>query len=236
MRIYNNTVIIVATCLALFISCKNHDATQEDLGYTYFPITEGTYSIFSVVDTVFQGINSGIVVDTSSSYFIKEEIHAPITVDDETRYEVYRYYSSDVNTWKDQPDSVWTEFNTNGKIVRVENNIRYVKLIFPLTVGATWNGNIANTNPQLAQTYTMTNVFRPFSYGSYNYPKTVSVIQYSDSSAIASDFSIEVYADNIGLVYKEIKNYKHQDNSMITPLVSGGLHYTQKLLSYGNYQ
>jgi hypothetical protein len=238
MRIYRiyNTIIIVATCLALFTSCKNHDATQEDLGYSYFPINDGDYSIFSVVDTIFNGINNGVVVDSSASYFLKEEIHEPITVADETRYQVYRYYSSDVNTWNDYPDSVWTEFNTNGKIVRIENNMRFVKLIFPLVVGKTWNGNIANTNPQLAQTYTMINVFRPFSYDSQSFPKTVTVVQYNDSSAIGSHYSGEVYANEIGLVYKEIKRYEHQDNSNITPLVSGGRHYIQKLLSYGKYK
>ncbi len=235
MRIYN--ILIIAACALLFNSCKkNADPSAEDLGYSYFPITDGNYSIYSVVDTIFNGINNGVEVYSDSNYFRKEEIHVPITVGDETRYQVYIYYSPNKTVWNDYPDSVWTEFNTNGKIIRVENNVRFVKLVFPFAVGKAWYGNISDPTNSPQNYYTMTNVLRPYSCDSLNYSKTVSVIQYNNFSAIGSAYSIEVYANEVGLVYKEIKIYNHQDNSMITPLVSGGRHYIQKLISHGKYQ
>ena len=232
-----NNILIAAFCALIFLSCKkNPEATQEDLGYSYFPINEGDYSIFSVVDTVFNGVISNTEVYNDSSYFLKEEIHEPITVDDETRYQVYIYYSRDKTVWNDYPDSVWTEFNTNGRIVRVENNVRFVKLVFPFAVGKSWDGNISDPTNDPEKYYTMTNVRRPFTYDSHSYPRTVSVIQYNDSSAIGSDFSEEVYADGTGLVYKEIRIYSHQDANGITPLVTLGRHYTQKLIEHGRYK
>jgi hypothetical protein len=236
MKIYK--LLIVAVCALAFLSCKKYaDPSSEDLGYSFFPINDGDYSIYSVIDTSYNG--SG-VIDTIKQYFIKEEIHHPITVNDEVRYQVYVYYkNAKTDTWKSYPDSVWTEFNSLGKIIRVENNVRFVKLVFPLEVGKSWDGNISDPSNDPQDYYEMKNIRRSYSYGNYYYPNTVSVVQIDDISVIRERYSIEVYADETGLVYKEVKDYDYQlppPGGGISFNIQGGHRYIQKLIKHGRYK
>ncbi len=232
MRIY--TIIIAAFFTLALLSCKKYaDPSSEDLGYSYFPISDGDYSIFSVSDTT---ILDSITFATSD-YSIKEEIHSPITVNDEVRYQVYVYYSTNGGAWNSYPDSVWTEFNTNGKIIRVQNNVRFVKLVFPFAVGKSWDGNISDPTNDPQNYYVMKDIYRSFSHNGLYFPKTVTVVQANDSSAIGQYKSMEVYANDNGLVYKEIKDYSYQSSSGVTPgRRQGGTHYIQKLIKHGRYK
>ena len=104
MRVYN--FILAGACALLFLSCnKKDDPTDSDLGYSYYPIEEGDYSVYDVVDSSFQGVGINVV----TKYQLKEEIHEPITVGDEVRYQVYVYYkTTGMDDWNSYPDSVWT--------------------------------------------------------------------------------------------------------------------------------
>lgn len=227
-----NILIFTAVAL-LFFSCKKKaDPSSEELGYSYFPINEGDYSIYSVVDTSFNGVG---IFDTST-YLIKEEIVEPITVNDEVRYQVYVYYKKNGEAWKTYPDSVWTEFNTNGKIIRIQNNIRFVVLVFPLKINTAWDGNISDPTNDPQNYYEMKEVRRPYSYDAFYYPKTVSVVQFDNNSALDDNYSVEVYADEKGLVYKEVKIYKYDQKNLLAKNIELGRHYIQKLIEHGRYK
>jgi hypothetical protein len=242
MKIIN--IILLSTFALFLFTCKKKSdtPTQDELGYSYFPISVGAYSIYNVIDSSFQGNGISVV----KRYQVKEEIHDPITVYDQTRYQVYLYFTQQMGqAFNSYPDSNWTEFNSGGRITRIENNISYIKLIFPFVVGATWDGNISDSvnNPQ--NYYTMTNVRRSFTYdssssgvsgGSLYYPQTVSVVQYNNSSALGVNYSVEVYADNVGMVYKEIKIYQYDQSQLSNQVVQYGRHYYKKLIATGRYE
>ncbi len=231
MRIYN--FIIASACALVFFSCKNQeDPSDSDLGYSYYPLSDGDYRIYSVIDTSFEGVGVNVV----TRYQIKEEIQEPITVNDETRYQLYVYYkTAGMSDWNSYPDSVWTVFNTNGKIVKVQNNVRFVKLVFPFDIGKKWDGNISDTENDPQKYYEMKEIRRPHTVDSLYFPKTVSVVEYDDKSRINLDYIVSVYAKDYGLVYNEFINYRYkQDN--IYDKVEFGRHYTQKLMAHGRYK
>lgn len=230
MRIYN-FIIIGALALAFF-SCKKEEPTLDDLGYSYYPINEGDYSIFDVIDTAFQGVGTQVV----TRYQIKEEVHEPVVVNEETRYQLYVYYRPEGEEWKSYPDSVWTVFNTNGKIIKVQNNIRLVKLVFPFEPGKKWDGNISDPTDDPQNYYEMKEVRRPFGYDSFSYPQTVSVVEFDNSSALDDNYSVEVFAKDKGLVYKEVKIYKYDQSNLIAKEIEFGQHYFQKLQEHGRYK
>lgn len=229
----NSFIIACACALVLFACKKNDDPTQEELGYSYYPINEGDYRIYDVIDTSFEGVGNTVI----SQYQIKEEVREPLTVNDETRYQLYLYYKYPGDTdWKSYPDSVWTVFRSGARIIKVENNIRYVKLVFPFEVDKKWDGNISDPNSDPQQYYTMKEVRRPFSYDTYSYSKTVSVVEFDNSSALDNNYSVEVFAEDQGLVYKDKRIYKYDQSNLINKVIEYGDHYVQKLTAHGRYK
>jgi len=225
--------ILVSTCN------RKGDPTPSDTGFSYYPINEGDYLIYDVIDTAFIGVQTYEI----NNYQVKEEIHESIVVNDEVRYQIYLYYKSPGGEWNDYPDSNWTVFSDKRRIVKVEDNVRFVKLVFPFEAGKKWDGNISDPENDPQEHYTMTEVRRPFTYTSlyapiqeYTYPETVSVVQFDNSSAIDLNYAIEVYANNIGLVYKEIKVYKYEQSNLALQQVELGQHIVKTLIEHGKYK
>ncbi len=230
MMIRINHILVFLVVAGIVFSCaKKNDPSLDDLGYNYYPIRIGDYFIYDVIDTSFQGLGSEIV----STYQVKEEIHETVVVNDEERYQIYLYYKQPNEEWKEYPDSNWTVFLKEGKLIRIEDNIRFVKLVFPLSVNKKWDGNITDTESDPQNYYTMKEINRPFSYDAQNFNETVSVVHYENSSALDDNYSVEVFAKNVGMVYKEIKVYKYEQSNLLAKQIEYGRHYYKKLVSYG---
>ena len=231
MNIYK--IAFLCSITFLLFSCKKYaDPSSVDLGYSYYPINVGDYSLYQVIDSTFLGVGLSSV----DTFMIREEIHEPITVSEEERFQLYVYYKKQNEPWKSYPDSVWTVFRDGGRIVRVRNNVRFVPLVFPLEVEKKWDGNISDATVEKDQFYTMKNVYRPFAYDSYYYPKTVSVEILNDASAIDNNLFYDVYANGFGLVYKEEKEYNYDQTQIGLNIVESGHHLIQKLVLHGKYK
>jgi hypothetical protein len=92
-----------------------------------------------------------------------------------------------------------TQIRTALNAQRVQENIRYVKLVFPLEKNKKWNGNLYNALG--AEQYTFSYTDNPLTLGSTNYPLTSKVLQQNEVNAIEEIVRYEIYAGNIGLVY-----------------------------------
>ena len=231
MRTYN--IFLFSILILVVFSCKKQkDPSAEDLGYSYFPINDGDFSIYEVIDSTFLGVGS-FSVDT---FMIKEEIHEPISVYEEQRYQLYVYYKLPNEDWKDYPDSVWTVFRDGLRIVRVRNNVRFVPLVFPLEIGKSWDGNISDSEVSPQQYYSIKELYRPFAYDTYYYPKTVTVELVKDESVINDYLDYEVYSNEFGLAYREQKIYNFDQTQVGQYIVESGHHLIQKLILHGKYK
>jgi hypothetical protein len=216
-------VIILIT--ALFSSCKKDTEEPVEMGYKYFPVNTGHWVIYNVDSISYNDFTGEI---DSFRYQIKEYVES-VFVDNSgrtsQRLERYIRYS-DTADWiiKD----VWFETLTSSCAERVEENLRMVKLIFPVEESQTWNGNAYTMLD--AQTYKYLEVHTPATINNIYLDSTLTVIQKNNSTLISEDFQQEIYAAHIGLVYKKYVSLVKEPTGEIT----SGIDYSYTFQSYGN--
>lgn len=187
-------------------SCKKKDPeVKSDLGEAYYPPTIGKYIVYDVDSIVFDEFTYD---STFYKYQIKEKIEEEYTdqqgkpalklVRYIKKYSAATSYSAMPWTIKD----VWQVNITTKDVQVVEENVRFVKLIFPVKKSAEWNGNSMNTIGEW--TYTYSYIDTPESINSISFPLVLCVTQKNFCTLISRDYYIEKYAKDIGLVYREI--------------------------------
>lgn len=159
----------------------------------YFPVKAGLAWEYEVNETRYN-VAEG---PRKSTWYLREVIGAPLEeMNGFTVYKLERYRKDHAgDTWK--IDSVWTLYRQPDKIVKIENNTPFIKLLLPSSDGLSWNGNALNTLSE--QTYRLKT-----SAGGL-----AEVIQMADSSLVHLNKSIERYESGKGLVYKELRVYNY---------------------------
>ncbi|HRG36137.1 MAG TPA: hypothetical protein PK355_07610 [Chitinophagales bacterium] len=132
--------------LIAIISCKKEtDVSKYDIGYDYFPNEYGNFVIYKVDSVLFNDFDNSRRYNT---VYLKEKIGEQF-VDNlgRTANKILRYYADSLTT-------NWEIFNvdylvkTNLVAERVEDNLRYIKMVFPNDVGLKWLGNKFITVPR----------------------------------------------------------------------------------------
>lgn len=211
-------LLFIVVCSFLVVStvtsCKKEKEPPVDFKYEYFPVRVGQYSIYEVDSTVYDNFSDSIY---NYIYQIKE-IYESEYYDNQNRltYRIVRYYRKTASDdW--QVQHVWAVNRTNLTAERVENNIRTVNLRFPVKNGLMWNANVYNSNGE--QNFEISNLDIPYLLGSQTYDTTLTLVQQADTGNLISyKYKFEIYAKNVGLVYKEINDVEDQKN--ITPNIA----------------
>jgi hypothetical protein len=224
-------IILLSIILVTVISCKRDTITPDYSFYKYFPSNKGHWATYHVDSTRWDGFYAigDSLHERSYKFEIKEVIESTF-LDNENRptQRIERYKkASDTTDWflKD----IWFSNLTSSTAEKVEENIRFIKLVFPMSNGQTWNGNALNIFGE--QDYEYDNINEPFTIDSLTYDSTVTVIQKIEPLLISDVYMIEVYAKNIGLIYKR---YRQVELVYPTNDIKEGRDYTYKLINYGN--
>lgn len=223
-----------------FISCKKKVVTQPDLGYNYAPVTIGKYIIYDVDSVVYDDFNKDT---TYFKYRIKEKLEETFK-DNAGRdaFKMVRYikfydpavpYDNQNWTIKD----VWTYTRTKTNLEVVEEDVKFIKLAFPIKQNLTWNGNAQNTFGE--QNYKYLSINLKDNINGTRFDSVVFVEQLDDKNknAIQRKYFVEKYAKNVGLVYREIKDL--YSNTVIPGLtveqrIEKGVTYKLIYVSHGN--
>jgi hypothetical protein len=230
-----------------FISCKKDKSFAPDMGYNYFPDQVGKYVVYDV--------DSFYCDDSKTDTFkfqIKEKIQA-VFLDNENRptLRLERYikkYRADSAYY----DMKWTlrnvclENKTITNAEKVEENSRFVKLVFPIKISQTWNGNAQNIKAGWEYGYDFFD--QPRWVGALHFDSVLQVNQYDDKNKILTErkLYIEKYARNVGMIYKQVIDVKSQCPSSdpavasvyysehdILKRITSGIRYTYTINSYG---
>ncbi len=190
--------------IAAMAGCKKEPNYEEiEFGYEYFPNLTGSFIEYQV-----QTIQYGETNDTTV-YFLRELI-AESFVDavghPATRVERYKRQNI-LETYV--LDEVWVQKRTATLAERVEDNQRYIRLVFPPEVGKSWNGNAYNTFEQWD--YTITSIGESTTIGAFTFDETLRVNQRDNVNLIEQQVAWEVYAKDVGLIEKYYKNLEFQD-------------------------
>ncbi len=229
------------TILILLLSACEKNTLNVDNSisddYRYFPLNIGSWVIYNVEDI---NIDEPSAVFDTNCYQIKEVVDS--TFLDETNSETYRierYFRQDTScSW--QIKDVWTAQIINNTAQRVEENIRYVKLSFPLKINKIWNGNLYNMLDTLNEfNYEITQLDINEAINNISLDSVLTVTQILDTSLIHKNYSYEKYAKNIGLVFKKdiriLSNQSGFDPSVpIEQRIKTGTVFTMQIFDYGD--
>lgn len=197
-----------------------------------YPLAIGNFISYEVTEIQ----HSELGEDDTINYQLKEVLADTLTdLSAQQAYRIERFRrTNESQNWS--LDSIWTVRNEGVRIVKVESNVPYVKLICPLEEELSWNGNAFNG--LMEERYVVQDLQEPFQLDSELFDNTVKVVQHADTSSLLSrDYRIEIFAQNIGLIYKKKEVFRFCDNAddpcFGQDSVIGGTFYEQKLLDFG---
>jgi hypothetical protein len=209
-------LLLLAIPVVGLFSCKKTSPNTTDLTRNYFPLVFGK-SVTYAVDSVYYYGSPGIQTE------VKSQLKYTIT-DTFTDKQGQLSYIMDVYS-RPYDGAIWIQHPvvilitpTATSLLYTQDGTQYIKLMFPVTGGFSWPGNQnaqiqTSTYAYLANwNYTYANVNLPYFNGLVNFNNTVTVqednehvnYQNIDSAVAGYDtYAQEVYAYNVGMIYKD---------------------------------
>jgi hypothetical protein len=222
--------------VALFVSCQETSTLKHEITYStdYFPLEQGFYRIYSVTTIVID--EPSAIFDTSYIY-IKEfntGIIADASGDSVMRIErVYR--DSLHHKWNSL--GVWTAKLQDNKAIQTEENVKYVKMIFPLSEYLTWDGHAMNRNDTLKQyPYEVMSIDMAENIGELPFDSVLTIKHRYEESLVMKWDDYEKYALGVGLIYKQTVDLESQNIDPEIPIeerLKTGNSLFMQLIEYG---
>ncbi|UAY53165.1 hypothetical protein [Ferruginibacter albus] len=231
---FSSRVVLVSLLLLSILFACNKEPTQTFASYkTYAPLQPGKYFIYELDSTVTTAFGTGFEVH---HYLLKDSV-ADIIYDNTDRpsLRIFRYLKDSISDWRSINTILITP--TDTRLEYREDNLLYIKLFSPVTDFNTWPGNSAIGNSPYFQNndgefrnwqFRYADIGASKTFNGTTYPNTVTVVQYD--STLNSPFyykwvseyqkGYEVYAEGVGLVYKDILAWEYQ----ITTFYAGCKH------------
>lgn len=201
--------IFFIICMLLLQACNKKDDTGlQDFKHRYYPTFTGHYVTYQV-DSVRYSFAAPNSYQRDTVRYQLMEMIADTFYDNlnELNYtiELYRRPTS-TDSW-----ILWKRWYIKPGITnlqKVEDDIRFVRLIFPPKINATWDGNlyVPKTTPYTVfqnWDYAYTDVDQPQTVNGFSFDSTLSVTEVDDENLIEKTLRKSVYAKGVGLVYLE---------------------------------
>ena len=211
-----NTWFLIFGFLFLLNACKEtpDDFQPTDAGYDYFPLSIGKYLLYEVDSTIYDPTGDTSVY--TSHTLMKEEILD--TLRDNLGNLLYKLerYERQADTLPWQVKKVFTASVQGDQAVVTEDNLRFIRMTFPVRKNETWNGNV-HFDPGLIVTvageslemfkgwaYKIEETGVPVAVGNFNFEEVATIREADSENLIEKRLSKAQYAKGIGLVYREL--------------------------------
>lgn len=211
--------IVLSACTRQII-----EPGPADLGYDFYPLQTGKYVIYKVDSIYYNDFDrrndtvSLEVVDEIGEKFTDNQGRDSYIVNRSRRY-------TSSGPWIS--DHTYYVTRDNFKLEWQENNLRFIKMIYPVKINGKWFGNSylsTLTNPEIRWydnwEYRYTRVQEGFNTGFKSYTPTHTIFQSSNQEAegdpnnpnsySAFSYGQETYAKNVGMVFKELTRWEYQ--------------------------
>ncbi len=213
--------ISVFLIVLLVTSCQSNEEVKLIDDTVYFPMRVGNSWIYGVEESTTLRTSCTDNGVTVANYEMRVQITDSFPATDQGfSYVIQRSKRMKVtDPW--QALDTWTVQRTGNQIISNQSNIKYVKLVVPLSNGLVWNGNLFNNQEELnglnEDNYKAMLKGQPFTNPSgLTFNQTVTIVQNEEqSNIIYRDSRVEVYAFGVGLVYKESYLLKYFSNSQL---------------------
>jgi len=190
----NNFFLLIIILLSL-ISCKKElELRTHIIDFSFLDTTLKTEFIY-IFDSIY--IDAEINRFDTFSFLIKERIDTFFFIDNQKIYRLERYKKeNNINKW--QLTDIWHFYIYKNNFIKVEENIPYVKINFPIELKKQWDGNMFNNLDK--QIYLVDSIIEK------NNKITCYITHYYKESLVDKYHSYEAYTKNIGLTEKSIVN------------------------------
>lgn len=225
----------------LITACQSREVQPSRTGKEYAPLAVGAFWEYSVTTTTISPVGGQTNVLTEERVEVTELLE-----ENGLPTYVLRRWSRPQGTSDYTSAETWSVEAGEFRYIVQEGNIPYVRLQFPLTEGKTWNGNAYNTEGGTddcgngdftCDMYMVSGLGQPFELpGVFSYDDTVTILEHDDDDPIVGkDVRQAVYADRIGLVYREETHLEYctVGSCIGQQIVESGMIRRQTLLTYG---
>ena len=193
-----NIKLLALLSIALFFAfaCSKDDSTPLKTleSSDYFPVDTGTYWIYDVTK---------IEIDAPINRYDTNVFEIKMLVKqydgDLKQYEFWRYSRVDsLSSWENY--DIVTVSIDDYSVQWVEDNLRYLKMKNPIVENRNWDGNTYNIKEPW--NYLYSDLDYTFENDYLNISNCIIIEQRNVVNLLQSEIAKEVYAKNIGLVYK----------------------------------
>jgi hypothetical protein len=212
------------TCICvivLFLSgCKEDSVIPPDPYFRhYFPANTGSYIVYDCDSIVYNDFTG--MVDTFR-FEIREFFESSFTDNaGRSAIRLERWKKNEGSSWNLK--DVWSLVKTDIQVEKVEEDVRYIRLMFPVKKGKIWNMNALNSSG--TREVEIIDAHGPFDTGYLEFDSTLTV-QNTDPANLVSEFrNTEIYAVHTGLVYKQFKDVRF---IIPTPTIKSGVIFTMR--------
>jgi hypothetical protein len=203
--------------IGLTFACDKQtlEEIDPDLGYEYFPLEVGKYLEYEADSIIYDPSAGGTEVLVSKTLVREEIIDTLRSNAGDLRFIVERSERADSTQAWEVKRQLWLS-RAETQAIRNEDNLQFISMVFPIKQGVEWNGNLFFDEsliiPVAGESIEM---FKSWSYEfrrhgeSFNeeglsFPDVVEVSMADNENLIERRFAREIYARDIGLVYREL--------------------------------
>ena len=221
---------LIGFCAIAAVSCESPEENPPfDSGMEYFPLQKGAFQIYDVTS-----IEYTLGVPETLRYELKTVVaDSFLNAEGDYSHVLYRskrHEGASEFTYLD----TWSARKDDRTAVTNEENISFLKIKFPIVPHNEWDGNLYNAAGEDA--YLLEQVKVPFTSNGQSYTDCIVINQNDNQDfVVALDQRKEIYARNVGLVYKEVRqlNYCTVGSCLGKQQVESGIIYTQTIKTHG---
>ena len=219
-------------CIGLIVvsGCGDDEPAKQTNGEEYFPLRKGFYQIYTVDQTTYSEINPTEEI----SYELKVEVIDSFpNAEEDFTYVIHRSTrASEADPWQYQ--ETWSARVNVQHIVLTEGNLAYIRIALPVIKNKEWNGNALNVLEE--DFYKIESVGSSYQVTEeLNFDDVLVVNQHHETNELVKDEREEVYAKNVGLIFKKsiVLNYCDEVPCFGQQIINDGVEYVQVLKEYG---
>jgi len=210
--------------------CGDDESVQPKSDLEYFPLQTGFYQIYTIDETIYTELDP----PQEFSYELKTQVVDSFpNLEGGITYVIYRSTRATGNDpWVFQES--WSARADAQHIVLTEGNVSYIRIALPAFKNKTWNGNALNSlneDSYLVESKGQSYPLNP----ALEFTDALVVNQEDEVNSLFRDEREEVYARNVGLIYKKsiVLNYCDEVPCFGQQIINDGVEYWQVLKEYG---
>lgn len=209
---------LILFCFVFSIqSCSETSTTQDydlEMGFEYYPLEVGKYLIYKKELKTYDIEGAGVEIVETTNYVKEELIGTTLDNQGESIFIIERFEKQNLNDeWLIQ--NVWTVKATDNRIEETSENIKLVKMIFPLQEGKNFDATlfvdentlveVASENIEIYKNWDaeILTVDQAENIGSLSFDNVTTISYADDENLIEKRYALSKYAKDIGLVYQE---------------------------------